>query len=333
MDITLGDLASLTYASRRSSAIKSEIDALTLELTTGKVRDVSAHLGADLGVYAEIEARLAKLDAFDAVAAESEVFADATQNALGFLSDLSGQLTADFLTASNSGLAGSQGQAAKAARDTLDAMVNTLNGTVAGRSLFAGVATDRRPLEGADAMLTALRGELAGATTAADAMARVSAWFDDPAGFGAVMYDGSSQSLNEIRVAEELGVTFDLRADDPAFRDMFEMAALGALADDPVMALPGNERTAMFEAAGVGFLAANAKLAETAGTHGALQARIEMAASGNAAMRTSLEQTRAELVSPDPFEVAVRLEQAQFQLESLFAVTARSARLSLVNFL
>jgi flagellar hook-associated protein 3 FlgL len=46
-----------------------------------------------------------------------------------------------------------------------------------------------------------------------------------------------------------------------------------------------------------------------------------------------LEIARADLVAIDPFEAATRMEAAQTQLETLYSVTARLSRLSLVDFL
>ena len=66
---------------------------------------------------------------------------------------------------------------------------------------------------------------------------------------------------------------------------------------------------------------------------GFAEARIEEAQTRNSAARVGLETARNQLLVADPYETAIRLEEAQFQLESLYSVTARTARLSLLNFL
>jgi flagellar hook-associated protein 3 FlgL len=48
---------------------------------------------------------------------------------------------------------------------------------------------------------------------------------------------------------------------------------------------------------------------------------------------TSLNIARNDLASVDMASTAVDLEQIQSQLEMLYTLTARSARLSLMNFL
>ncbi|WP_171097850.1 transglycosylase SLT domain-containing protein [Ruegeria sp. HKCCD7255] len=66
---------------------------------------------------------------------------------------------------------------------------------------------------------------------------------------------------------------------------------------------------------------------------GAAEARIEQAATRNAAAMTSIEFARNQLIAADPYETATQLQTVQFQLESHYSVTVRNAGLSLVNFL
>jgi flagellar hook-associated protein 3 FlgL len=58
-----------------------------------------------------------------------------------------------------------------------------------------------------------------------------------------------------------------------------------------------------------------------------------MAETRGAAEATSLRMAELDLVAADPFEAAARLEEARLQLEQLYIVTARVARLSLVEVL
>ena len=49
--------------------------------------------------------------------------------------------------------------------------------------------------------------------------------------------------------------------------------------------------------------------------------------------RDALNLARQTLIAVDPYEAATQLEQAQTQLQTLYAVTARTARLSLTGYL
>jgi flagellar hook-associated protein 3 FlgL len=86
--------------------------------------------------------------------------------------------------------------------------------------------------------------------------------------------------------------------------------------------------------------AAGAVLLEAADARGALAARIgtaqervATATTRNSAEATALQIVRIGIVSADPYEAATALTEAQNQLDTLYAVTARLSRLSLANYL
>jgi flagellar hook-associated protein 3 FlgL len=80
-------------------------------------------------------------------------------------------------------------------------------------------------------------------------------------------------------------------------------------------------------------LAAQKPIVELRAGLGALEARVEESATRNATQRTALQIAKSELVGADQYETASRYENARSQLESLYAITARSQRLSLSEFL
>jgi flagellar hook-associated protein 3 FlgL len=66
---------------------------------------------------------------------------------------------------------------------------------------------------------------------------------------------------------------------------------------------------------------------------GSVEAQVEAAQSRNGAEETALGILRSDIGAVDPYEAATRLEAARAQLESLYLITARVSRLSLVEFL
>jgi flagellar hook-associated protein 3 FlgL len=66
---------------------------------------------------------------------------------------------------------------------------------------------------------------------------------------------------------------------------------------------------------------------------GANLERIETIITRNEVSRSTLDLAKQEFLAVDPFEAATKLEDVQFRLQSVYAVTASSANLSLVNFL
>jgi flagellar hook-associated protein 3 FlgL len=66
---------------------------------------------------------------------------------------------------------------------------------------------------------------------------------------------------------------------------------------------------------------------------GTAQERIANATTRNSAEATALQIARIGIVSADPYEAATALTEAESQLDTLYAVTARLSRLSLANYL
>jgi len=64
-----------------------------------------------------------------------------------------------------------------------------------------------------------------------------------------------------------------------------------------------------------------------------IEAQIDGATARNTAESSALELARAELIAIDPYKAATDLTSVQTQLETLYALTARLSRLSLVEYL
>ena len=61
--------------------------------------------------------------------------------------------------------------------------------------------------------------------------------------------------------------------------------------------------------------------------------RLTDQADRNRSEFTALEYARGTLISADPYETAVELQNVQSRLDSFYTVLARSSGLSLVNYL
>jgi len=120
---------------------------------------------------------------------------------------------------------------------------------------------------------------------------------------------------------------------DPTIRDTLAGFAMAALIDRG--ALSGNpaERANLAHAAGQKLLATEDARITLAARIGTVEAQVEAARTRNSAEETSLGILRSEIGSVDPYEAATRLETVRAQLESLYLVTARVSRLSLVEYI
>jgi flagellar hook-associated protein 3 FlgL len=90
---------------------------------------------------------------------------------------------------------------------------------------------------------------------------------------------------------------------------------------------------ANLEAAGLGIIGAKDGLIAVETRLGLDQRRLEDALARNQAERASFEESRSRLVGVDPYEAATRLTELETQLQSIYAMTARTTQLSLLNYL
>ena len=330
---SLGDLAQSLVLRTRSTQLKQSMATLTEELTTGRTSDISGRLGGDYSYLADIERNLARLDGFSLSAREAAIFAGAAQTNLEKLQAMTEGLSGSLISVTSSTIDPIRSHASAQARQDLDSALSALNAGVGGRSLFGGIATDRAPLGSADTLIAALRGAVTGQPTADAVIAAADAWFADPAGFEATLYQGSNQDLAPMQVGPGQQVTLSMRADDPTFRALLRDVALAALATDPALGFGAGLQSDLLRKTGEGLLATQDKVTGLRADLGFAEARIEEASARNASARTGLEYARGALLEADPYETATRLEDVQFQLESLYAVTVRTSKLTLVNFL
>jgi len=212
-------------------------------------------------------------------------------------------------------------------------VISALNTDVAGRRVFAGVDTNTAPIAGSNDLLAGLRAAMAGAGTVDDMLTAADAWFNDPAGFGTTGYLGSDTALAPIALSDTDSAAFTLRADDPALRDTMRNLAVVALATDPALALSDAQQSEMLQKTTADVLNSASALVGLQTDTGMLEARLETITARQGAERSTLEIARSDLLSIDPYKSATELEQVQFQLQSLYAITSRMQSLSLVNYL
>ncbi|WP_238528763.1 flagellin [Ruegeria conchae] len=302
-------------------------------MSTGKVQDISGHLGGDYAHLLDLDRSLELLDAYSIATAEARLFTDAMQLSLKTFSGSVAEISASLLSFGTANQTVTHEQASVQARNELDTMISALNTRAGGRSLYSGTSTDISPLLSAETLLGALQAELSGLTTATDIRQAAEDWFDDPTGFDAVIYQGGADTLSPMQISENERVSLPITATDPALKSALRDVAVAALATDDALAWSPGLRTALFTELGVELANTQDATVNLRAQVGAAEARIEQAATRNAAANTSAEYARSELISADPYETAARLQTVQFQLESLYSVTVRNANLSLVNFL
>lgn len=330
---SLGDLAQSFMLQRRSVALRQDLVRLTDELSSGKVSDVRQVLDGNHNYLTGLERSLEVLNGYSVANSEATYLTGAMQESLERVQDFGSALGLDLILASSGPIGAVSGSPSGNALTQLQGMIGSLNGDIAGRSLFAGTATDTAPLPDADTLLAQVRAVVAGQPTPQDILTAAEAWFADPAGFDATVYAGSTTALAPFALSDTERVTLDVRANDPAIKEVLMHTTLAALVDDPALGLDVPMQLEMFEITGIGLQSNQDQLTDLRSNIGFTEGRIAMISAKNQAEETSMKFARNSLLAVDPFETAAELENVQFHLQSLYTVTARSSQLSLVNFL
>lgn len=330
----LGDMAHNFMLQQRNTALKTDIGRLTEELATGQITDARQVLNGNYSYLTDIERSMDALKGYKVATTEATHLAAGMQAALERFGTMGRALseTLVFSTSLGAGVTETAGIAAEAG-ETLNAMIGVINTRTAGRTMFSGTATTTAPLASADDLIAGLRSAVAGSATPDDMIAAAKTWFDDPMGFSATMYRGSNQPLAPIALSDTDSVNLGIRSDDPALRETLRGVALAALATDPAIGFSPEQQAELLGKAGREMIATGDWVTNLQARVGFAESRIEEASSRNAVEKIGFEAARTALMAADPFETATQLESAQFQLQSLYAVTVRMSQLSLVNFL
>ena len=332
---SLGNLARLLSLRTDTARVRTEIEGLSQELSTGRKARPDASSTGGFGALPGLQADLEKIAAYQTVAKETRTTLEAMQTALSGVQTELASLVPSALMAENVEQPALVDSAAGGARASLEALIGRMNTTVGGQSLFAGTATDGVALAPAGELLANLANEvaLAGAVTAADVTAVIDAWFAPGGAFETVTYRGSAQDRAPISVSESDAVQLSQRADDPEFREALAAVAMAAILDVPGLAGVADERAALLRNAGERMLNADAGIVVTRATLGTEEQRVERSQTRLSAQTLTYELARSELLDADPFEVATRLRAAETQLDTIFTITARLSRLSLTEYL
>lgn len=331
---SIGDLAQSFVIRRQGTQLVRDMDRLTREVSTGRAVDTAKHLFGNLLPLADIERALTLADAHRDVARIASVDAGIMQTVLGRVQDSAATLAGAALVTGPASGAMQPDVLAQAARASLATMVGALNTASAGRALFGGNITDRPPLADAGMLLEELRTTLSEAPDAAAVRGALDVFFDTPSGgFVTEMYRGGQTAATDHVLGAGETVALRIRADDSALRGQIKQAAMLALLDDPALALGDADRSNLARDMGMGLLGGQDGVTRLRAQLGFAEERIAQAQSRIDAETTSLALARNDLLSVDVFESATALQQVQAQLETLYTITARTARLNLANFL
>lgn len=332
--LSLGSLALPFQLQRQGVSLRTEIARHGVELTTGQTATPQRHLRGDMGPLAAIETRLARINTFEGNTRLVASRVGTTQSSLTQLDTIREQTASRLLIVSTAGASSdSLSTAGRSAKGALQDAVTILALRVSGQAVFSGDASDTIPLPDADTIIAAVLPLVSGLNSAQTIEAAVQSAFMDPAGlFETTLYKGAAASPGAVLGSLSSGQTHPTAA-DPAFRKLLSGLVTAALIGEPSIALAQNQRQALAQSSAETLLGAAANLTALQTATGELQASLDARLLQYSTERDALHTSRASLIGVDPYKAATQLEQARVQLETLYAVTARTSRLTLTGYL
>lgn len=330
--IGFGDGATAAALRRLTSATKGDIERFATESVTGLARDPTAHLGGDLGPLAGLQADLARLGAWKTNIATAGITARTMQTALDKLDSSAASYATSLLSAAGAAQPTEFAATLGEGEDRFEAAISALNTRIGDRSIFAGVQVQGAATTSADAILDRLELLVSMVTGADEVEALVNDWFADPSGFATEAYLGGAASA-PVPIGTSGTARLEVTAADPKVRGTLAGLAMAALLQRGVLAESDVARTDLAKRAGEQLIGEQTSRTALAAELGIAEAAIADAAIEVGAGISATEIARAGLIAVDPYETATRLQSAQSQLETIYAITARLSRLSLVDYL
>lgn len=328
---TIGDLAQAFALRHRNTEVKTDIQRINQELATGQAADLAKHLGGSYAQLSDIERSIRLLDSYSVNTTSARQLTDMMQTRLGHISTITTDFAGDLFAAATANSQATHSALVEEAKLQFSTIVGTLNSQTAGRSLFAGDETRSQALSDPDVILADLSAAVAGVTNRADLEARVETWFANALGFEAAAYTGGDDPLSPFQLSETARISVDVRANSAEVKGVLAGFAK-MIASEALTMTPADLNTLRTNAA-TDLVGANEQLIGLQAKVGLAQEQIDKWSVRTEASRTALDYAKGALLAVDPYERATQLEAAQFQLESLYTVTARLSRLSLVNYL
>jgi flagellar hook-associated protein 3 FlgL len=332
---SVSDLARSYQLRLGQAGLKSRLDALSKETTTGVKSDIPRALNGNLANITAIEGRLTMLEAFSRNMAEAESLLSSMQTALSQLQSSSSRngtlLLSGALTSSDTSLMINVRQAAA----DFEGAVSVLNTSVGGRSAFSGSRTDGPALSSPDEIMDQISAFVGPATTTADILSAINSYFDAPVGSGGYMdagYRGADGGVNSVAISADRTVSTDLTAASSELRDTLKGLAIMAYASRTAPLATQTVRE-LSQAAGALLVNGEAGITAAQAHVGVQQGLLATTRTTSGAETSSLNIARNGLVSADPYESSVALKEVEANIETVYALTARLSKLTLLDYL
>lgn len=335
MNVTsVGDLSKNLQLRRDTGRIKTDLARLTNELSSGVDSNLVGRFKGNFGPLAGVERGLVRSESFLAVIAERQLVVSNQQVSITNLRAL-GEVSSSLLIVQDTGDPTLVESAGQDALSRFSSAIANLNAQSGGRSIFAGIATDRPAVADAEVIFTEIENEIArtGAVTASAIATIVDDWFSVGGDYDTLGYIGGVAELSGPRISEGEISPSSPTGDEEAFRSFLAGLATGALLGRGTLSAEPEEQGRLARISGLRLFEADANLVNLQARIGSSESQIERARSEVLAESEALQLARTELIGIDPYETAVELQSAETQLQTLYSITARLSNLSLTSYL
>ena len=327
-------------------SLSSQINRITGEISSGRIADPGGQPGgaALYGLHYQADQQAVLQTSITAAGQQM----DTLQTAMTSLGSAAGSLVSTASGAANT-IGPSLQVVATAAQGTLSQMLGLLNTTSGGAYVFSGHDGGTAPMADAavpqaaaqsalSAQVTAAGGPL-GAGNVAALTAALAGYFNDSAPAGAPGFTGGTFLARDdgkpmqVLAGSGAPVSYDAKADAPAFRDLLQGAATLSLLGAPSGQLDAGARQALLQH-GIALLQQGTQEMTTLqGQLGAAQQQLTRAASiqQQAADATATQIAAGE--QSDPYANSQQLSALQTQLQATYEITVQISRMSLVNYM
>ncbi len=176
-------------------------------------------------------------------------------------------------------------------------------------------------------------------TYAASLVGTDSSGLTQPAGQPAANFTGSAFTAiddgqkTKVMISETTTTSYDVKANQPGFRDMMQALTMLGLLDQPSTQLDDTAKTALLTQARGLISKAQTEIATTAGILGTTQQRLDQASTIQQSAANATSKQILDLEQVDPYTAAQQLSALQTQLQATYAITASISKLGLVNYI
>lgn len=332
--LSVPDLLSNGRVSRAIAQVETDLTRASEELTSGRKTDLIEATSGDPTRLYVIERDLAlnasRTNSISLAVGRSTVAQASLESVQSTVGDFGPRLAAAVSIRD----VGAADRIAAEARSAFEQAIGALNSRFGDRSVFAGAAADGPATAPASDILAEAAAAASTATDAAGAIAAVEAYFNDPAGYSATGYTGSTTDTQDVEIAPGERLSYTVRADRQEVRDALTALALAVIGVEG--GFPGDNAGGRLEVLGDAALrsvSAEAGVIELRSELGVSEERLENATVRASAEDAFLQTARNRIISRDQFQAATEFTALETQLQTIFSVTARLSNLSLTNFL